>query len=75
MHKINNFDGPLVDVQGAVRDFSELKATDIKKGTLVWCWEDDGSQLHRFRILNSYYVPSGGVATVIKFAASSSSAE
>ena len=42
-HKINNFDGPLVDIQSAVRGFDGSKETDVKKRTLVWCCEDDES--------------------------------
>ena len=60
-HVIADFDGPLDDVDRSIRGFGGSRTTGVKKGTLVWRWEDDEGKPHKFKIPNSYYVPAGGV--------------
>ena len=60
-HKISDFDGPLQDVKLSIRGFAGSRTTGLKRGTIVWRWEDDSGNAHKFRIPNSYYVPAGKV--------------
>ena len=60
-HVVQDFEGPLVDVEKSIRGFGGSRTTGVKKGTLRWKWMDDMGEVHEFLIPNSYYVPSGGV--------------
>ena len=60
-HKISDFDGPVHDVNFSIRGFAGSRTTGLKRGTIVWKWEDDEGQMHKFIIPNSYFVPAGKV--------------
>ena len=60
-HRVSDFEGPLTDVNFSIRGFAGSRTSGLKRGTLVWRWEDDEGQLHKFTIPKSYYVPAGNV--------------
>ena len=60
-HRVSDFEGALTDVNYSIRGFAGLRTSGLKKGTLLWRWEDDTGQLHKFTIPNSYYMPTGNV--------------
>jgi len=55
---INDFIGGMRESGRAIKGFG---GTQTMSGTIVWRWCDDNGLIHWFVILNSYYVPQGGV--------------
>ena len=60
-HRIEDFEGRLIDTDKSVRGFGGTKTHNIKIGTIKWQWLDDKGAYHEFRIPKSYYIPSGKV--------------
>ncbi len=58
-HEITDFVGDMVDSTRTIHGFLGSRTQVVKKGTLLWRWQDDDRQVHTFRIPNSYYIPSG----------------
>ena len=44
-----------------IKGFGGTRVTNVQRGTLLWRWQDDNGQVHKFTIPNSYYVPEGKV--------------
>jgi hypothetical protein len=63
-HRIEDFDGPLIDSNRAIKGFGGSKTTNVKIGTITWKWLDDNGQSHKFVIPKSFYVPSGNVRLI-----------
>ena len=60
-HRVEDFEGPLIDTNKSIRGFGGVRTYDVKMGTVRWKWLDDTGAIHTFRIPNSYYIPSGKV--------------
>ena len=60
-HKIDNFEGPLHNVNRAIKGFGGQRTYNVKMGTIIWKWGDNEGKIHKFRIPNSYYIPKGGI--------------
>ena len=58
-HVAGDFEGELEECVRVINDFRGRRKVNIKKGTLIWRWEDDMGKPHKFRIPNSYYIPDG----------------
>ena len=59
-HRIGDFIGPLRKVNRAIKGFGGERVTEVWIGTILWKICDNKGRVHRFKIPNSYYVPSGG---------------
>ena len=59
-HDLNDFVGEVHKSDRVIKGFAGTRTTNVKKGTVLWKWEDDMGQVHEFLIPNSYYVPQGG---------------
>lgn len=60
-HKIGDFVGQMYDTEKVITGYGGIATGKLKRGTLIWNWEDDGGKIHHFKIPNSYYAPSGGM--------------
>ena len=60
-HRIEDFDGPLIDSGRAIKGFGGTKTMNVQIGTISWKWLDDEGVSHKFVIPRSFYVPSGNV--------------
>lgn len=60
-HRIEDFEGQLVDSNRSIKGFGGTRTKNIKMGTIKWKWLDDEGQEHKFLIPKSYYVPDGNV--------------
>jgi hypothetical protein len=60
-HRIEDFDGPLVNSNRSIKGFGGSKTLNVKIGTISWKWLDDEGQSHKFVIPKSFYNPSGNV--------------
>ncbi len=60
-HRIEDFDGPLVDSNRSIKGFGGSKTSNVKIGTISWKWLDHEGQSHKFVIPKLFYVPSGDV--------------
>jgi hypothetical protein len=60
-HKIEDFEGTLVDSTRAIKGFGGSRTSNVKIGTITWKWLDDEGMTHKFVIPKSFYVPSGKV--------------
>ena len=60
-HRIDDFEGVIQDSNRVIKGFGGATTGKVKIGTIVWNWCDDKGEKHRFKIPNSYYVPSGNV--------------
>jgi hypothetical protein len=49
--------GDLVDTNLTIKAFGGTKTHAVKRGTMLWKWEDDEGMVHDFAIEGSYYVP------------------
>ena len=58
-HITEYFVGELIESRRKIRGFEGVIQTKIKTGTLLWRWEDDQGQEHKFLIPNSLFIPSG----------------
>ena len=56
-----DFIGLLIDTKCTIKGFGSTRTTNVQRGTLLWRWQDNIGQVHKFKIPNSYYVPSGRV--------------
>ena len=54
---VEDFIGPLEDMNQTTKGFSGVQAHNPKTGTLPWQWLDNTGRMHTFEIPNSYYVP------------------
>ena len=60
-HRIEDFEGNLVETAKSIRGFAGSQVRNVKMGTIRWKWLDDTGVTHTFRIPRSYYIPSGNV--------------
>jgi len=60
-HEADDFVGPLLDCNRAIKGFGGTRTVGIKMGTIRWRWLDDDGKIHTFLIPKSYYVPQGKV--------------
>lgn len=60
-HRVEDFEGPLINTNRSIRGFGGIRTHKVKMGTLRWKWLDDSGAIHSFRIPKSYYIPSGNV--------------
>jgi hypothetical protein len=60
-HRIEDFEGQLIDSNRFIKGFGGARTTNVKMGTIRWKWLDDKGQEHKFLIPKSYYVPDGNV--------------
>ena len=60
MFDLNDFVGEAHKSDRVIKGFAGSRTTNVKRGTILWKWEDDMGQVHEFLIPNSYYVPQGG---------------
>ena len=60
-HKIEDFDGPLIESDRSIKGFGGSRTTNVKIGTITWKWIDDQGMTHKFVIPKSFYVPEGNV--------------
>ena len=60
-HCIDDFTGPLNDVNRLIKGFGGEYVWNVKMGTIVWKWCDDEGKVHKFTIPRSYYVSDGKV--------------
>ena len=63
-HKIEDFDGPLIESNRAIKGFGGSRTANVKIGTITWKWLDDEGKTHKFVIPKSFYVPSGNVRLI-----------
>ena len=54
---IEDFIGPLEDMNKTIKGFAGAQTNNPKTGTLQWQWSDDSGKMHTLEIPNSYYVP------------------
>ena len=54
---VEDFIGPLEDMNKTIKGFVGAQTNNPKTGTLFWQWLDNKGRMHTFEILNSYYVP------------------
>ena len=54
---VEDFIGPLEDMNKTIKGFAGAQTNNPKTGTLHWQWLDDNGTMHTFEIPNSYYVP------------------
>ena len=54
---VEDFIGPLEDMNKTIKGFAGAQTNNPKTGTLHWQWLDDKGRIHTFEIPNSYYVP------------------
>ena len=57
-HIAEDFIGELRESKRKIRGFGGVIQPKIKTGTLLWRWEDDQGQEHKFLIPNSLFIPS-----------------
>ena len=57
-HIAEYFVGELRESRRKIRGFGGVVQPKIKTGTLLWRWEDDQGQEHKFLIPNSLLIPS-----------------
>ena len=60
-HIAEDFVGELRDSNRKIRGFAGVIQPKIKTGTLLWRWEDDQGQEHKFLIPKYLYVKRGNV--------------
>ena len=60
-HRVEDFEGPLMDTNKTIRGFGGSRLSNIKMGTIRWKWLDDTGIVHQFRIPRSYYIPEGNL--------------
>ena len=58
-HNAEDFVGELRESRRKIRGFGGVIQPKIKTGTLLWLWDDDQGQEHKFLITNSLFIPSG----------------
>jgi hypothetical protein len=58
-NRIEDFKGPLVELNQAIKGFGGSRTTGIKISTITWKWTDDSGKEFKFLILKSFYVPDG----------------
>ena len=58
-HESTDFIGELQTCNRAIKGFGGTQTPLIKRGTILWKWDDDQGLQHKFPIPNSFYVPSG----------------
>ena len=51
-----DFVGEIIEPRRKIRGFGEVIQPKIKTGTLLWRWEDDQGQEHRFLIPNYLFI-------------------
>ena len=54
---VEDFIGPLEDMNKTIKGFAGAQTNNPKIGTLCWQWLDDKGRMHTFEIPNSYYIP------------------
>ena len=54
---IEDFIGPLEDMNKSIKGFAGARTNNPKTGTLWWQRSDDSGKMHTFEIPHSYYVP------------------
>ena len=59
-NKVEDFVGEMTETKRKIKGFGGVLSPDIKVGTILWRWEDDKGQEHKFLIPGSLYVQSGG---------------
>jgi hypothetical protein len=60
-NRIEDFEGPWVESNRAIKGFGGSRTTGIMIGTLAWKWMDDEGREHKFLIPKSFYVKEGNV--------------
>ena len=58
-HITEYFRGELRESRIKIRGFGGVIQPKINTGSLLWIWEDDRGQEHKFLIPNSLFIPSG----------------
>ena len=58
-HVPEDFVGNLFPSNRKIKGFGGILSPRIQVGTLLWRWNDDQCQEHKFLIPNSIYIPSG----------------
>ena len=58
-HVPEDFVGNLIPSNRKIKGFGGILSPIIQVGTLLWRWNDDQGQEHKFLIPNSLYIPSG----------------
>lgn len=54
---LEDFVGPMETCERSIKGFNGTSTHSVKKGTLLWRWEDDNGVVHKFKIPGSYYIP------------------
>ena len=60
-HKIEDFIGQMRSSKRVISGYGGTKTAGLKKGTILWKWNDDTGKTHHFKITDSYYSPEGGM--------------
>ena len=63
-HKIEDFEGPMIDVNHKVKGIGGALLSNVKQGTFKLRIEDDQGRPHKIMIPGSLYVPQSGVRLV-----------
>jgi hypothetical protein len=61
LHQLEDFQGPLVDSNRAIKGFGGTTTAKVKIGTITWKWLDNQGKTHTFLIPKLFYVPDGNV--------------
>ena len=49
-HRIEEFEGPMVNSGQQIKDSGGTKTANVQMGTIVWKWHDDKGRTHKFKI-------------------------
>jgi hypothetical protein len=60
-NRIEDFEGPMVESNRAIKGFGGSRTTGIMIGTLAWRWMDNAGREHKFLIPKSFHVKGGNV--------------
>ena len=60
-HRIEDFEGPLIDTGQQMKGFDGSQPSNVQMDTLIWKWQDNQGRIHKFKIPKSFYSPNGGV--------------
>jgi hypothetical protein len=60
-NRIEDFEGPMIESNRAIKGFGGSRTTGIMIGTLAWRWMDNAGREHKFLIPKSFHVKGGNV--------------
>ena len=54
-HRIEDFEGPMVDSSLQIKGFGVTRTANVQMVTVVSKWHNNKGQTHKFKILKSFY--------------------